>query len=119
MPPGQAMPSSYSSPAALSRSRQAKEMSAMVSALTRVVAGSAPPPAAAAAAKSSPASAEEEEAWWPLYEELDHAPPASAFVRDGKRDQERTHSALDATCMYESFRFFFLHISALVRLRFC
>ncbi|TVU51072.1 hypothetical protein EJB05_02477, partial [Eragrostis curvula] len=67
-PPELAMSSSP----ALSRSRQAEEMSAMVSALARVIAGSAPPPAA---------SAKEEEAWWP-YNELDAAPASSAFMLD-------------------------------------
>ncbi|KAL6641826.1 hypothetical protein ACP70R_020007 [Stipagrostis hirtigluma subsp. patula] len=53
-PPPEAMTSS-SPAAALSRSRQAQEMSAMVSALSRVVAGSAPATAT-------------EDAWWPYAE---------------------------------------------------
>ncbi|CAN6325929.1 unnamed protein product [Urochloa humidicola] len=64
---------SSSSLPALSRGRQAREMSAMVAALARVVAGSAPP------AKRHHQAAEE--AWWP-YDEL-VAEPSPAFVLDG------------------------------------
>ncbi|KAG2623210.1 ethylene-responsive transcription factor ABI4-like [Panicum virgatum] len=63
---------------ALSRGRQAREMSAMVAALARVVAGSAPP------AKAPPQAVQDasaEEAWWP-YDEL-AAEPSPAFVLDG------------------------------------
>ncbi|TKW07364.1 hypothetical protein SEVIR_7G301600v4 [Setaria viridis] len=69
------LPSSSPSPAALSRGRQAREMSAMVAALARVVAGSAPP------AKRHHQAVQEEEAWWP-YDEL-VAEPSPAFVLDG------------------------------------
>ena len=64
---------------ALSRARQAQEMSAMVAALARVVAGSAPP---AKAPHQAVQEASAEEAWWP-YDEL-AAEPSPAFVLDGK-----------------------------------
>ena len=64
---------------ALSRGRQAREMSAMVAALARVVAGSAPP---AKAPHQAVQEASAEEAWWP-YDEL-AAEPSPAFVLDGK-----------------------------------
>ncbi|PUZ63097.1 hypothetical protein GQ55_3G040700 [Panicum hallii var. hallii] len=63
---------------ALSRGRQAREMSAMVAALARVVAGSAPP---AKAPHQAVQEASAEEAWWP-YDEL-VAEPSPAFVLDG------------------------------------
>ncbi|XP_062201811.1 ethylene-responsive transcription factor ERF114-like [Phragmites australis] len=68
--PPEAVAATMPSPA-LSRGRQAQEMSAMVSALARVVAGSAPP-------AKRPAV---DEAWRP-YEELGDA-PSSAFVLEG------------------------------------
>ncbi|CAL5098123.1 unnamed protein product [Urochloa decumbens] len=66
-----------SSPEPLSRGRQAREMSTMVAALARVVAGSAPPAKRHQAAQEASA----EEAWWP-YDEL-VAEPSPAFVLDG------------------------------------
>ncbi|XP_039798516.1 ethylene-responsive transcription factor ERF110-like [Panicum virgatum] len=64
---------------ALSRARQAQEMSAMVAALARVVAGSAPPAKAVQEASA-------EEAWWP-YDEL-AAEPSPSFVLDGYRETQ-------------------------------
>ncbi|CAD6268251.1 unnamed protein product [Miscanthus lutarioriparius] len=58
-------------------SRQAREMSAMVAALTTVVAGSAPPPDKGPAGTAQPQDASMDEAWWP-YEDLQVTEPASA-----------------------------------------
>ncbi|CAN6339774.1 unnamed protein product [Urochloa humidicola] len=67
------------SSSSLSRGRQAREMSAMVAALARVVAGSAPPAKMPRQAAQEASAAEE--AWWP-YDEL-VAEPSPAFVLDG------------------------------------
>jgi hypothetical protein len=79
---------------ALSRGRQAREMSAMVAALARVVAGSAPP---AKAPHQAVQEASAEEAWWP-YDEL-VAEPSPAFVLDGKNTPLRAAASFSSTCM--------------------
>ncbi|RLN28902.1 ethylene-responsive transcription factor ABI4-like [Panicum miliaceum] len=68
---------------ALSRGRQVREMSAMVAALARVVAGSAPPDKQPHQAVQE---ASAEEAWWP-YDELAAEPPP-AFVLDDEENEQ-------------------------------
>jgi len=88
-------------------SRQAREMSAMVAALTTVVAGSAPPPDKGPAGTAQPQDASMDEAWWP-YEDLQVGEPSSParFVLQGK-------SVTEQAGQHMRFSFLFLLFSCM------